>query len=116
MSGSLRQVWDYLAEDLWEPLSSYSAKEAEAPPDFYSDLFAAADDFLSPGPTAAEFEEARNDPEYARQRFLALKGDDFNSESALVRFLEEAHDVITGCELAGYAEYYRRLVRDLLRK
>lgn len=116
MSGSLRHAWDYLAAELWEPLADYSVRDAAAPPDLFSDLFTAANDFLSPRPTDIEVGEARNNPEKARQRFLALKGTDFASESAIVHFLEEAHDVIADYEVPGYEDFYRRLLRDLLRK
>ena len=116
MSGSLRQVWEYLAAELWEPLADYSAKDAAAPPDLFSDLFAAADEFLSPRPSDTELGEARNDPSKARQRFLVLKGTDFASESAIVHFLEEAHDVIADYEIPGFDDLYRRLLREALRK
>lgn len=116
MSGSLRHAWEYLAAELWEPLADYSAKDTAAPPDLFSDLFAAADEFLSPRSTDTELEEARNDPDKARSRFLALKGSDFASESAIVRFLEAAHDVIADYEIPGFEDLYRRLLRDALRK
>lgn len=116
MSGSLRHSWDYLAAELWEPLADYSARDAAAPPDLFSDLFAAADEFLSPRPTDTELEEARNNPDKARQRFFALKGTDLASESAIVHFLEEADDVIADYEIPGFEDLYRRLLRDALRK
>lgn len=116
MSGSLRHAWEYLAAELWEPLAYYSGRDAAAPPDLFSDVFTAADEFLSPRPTGAELEEARNDPDRARQRFLALKGTDFASESAIVHFLEEAHAVIADYEIPGFEDLYRRLLRDVLRK
>lgn len=116
MSGSLRHAWEYLAVELWEPLADYSTKDAAAPPDLFSDLFVAADEYLSPHPTDLELEEARNNPEKARQRFLALKGTDFASESAIVNFLEAAREVIADYEIPGYEDFYQRLLRDLLRK
>ncbi len=116
MSGNLRQTWGYLTTDLWEPLADYITKDAAAPPDLFSDLFETADDFLSPHPTDTELEEARNNPDKARQRFLALKGTDFVSESAIVYFLEEANKVIADYEISGYEDLYRRLLRDVLRK
>lgn len=116
MSGSLRHAWDYLVADVWEPLAEYSGKDAAAPLDLFSDLFAAADEFLSPHPTDTELEEARNNAEKARERFLALKGTDFSNESAIVYFLEEAWDVIADYEIPGFEDLYRRLLRDVLRK
>jgi hypothetical protein len=116
MSGSLRQAWDYLVAELWEPLADYSGKDAAAPPDLFSDLFAAAGEFLSPHPTGTELEEARNNLDKARERFFALKGTDFANESASVHFLEEAQDVITEYEIPGFEDLYRRLLRDVLRK
>lgn len=116
MSGSLRHVWEYLAVELWGPLADYSVKDAAAPSDLFSDLFVTADEYLSPHPTDAELEEARNNPDKARLRFLALKGTDFASESAIVLFLEAARDVIADYEIAGYENFYQRLLREVLRK
>lgn len=116
MSGSLRRAWQYLSTDLWEPLAEYSAKDSTAPPDLFSDLFAAADEFLSPRSTDEELIEARNDPDKARQFFLALKGTDFASESAIVHFLEEAHAVIADYKVNGFEDFYQRLLREVLYK
>ncbi len=116
MSGNFRHAWEYLAAELWEPLADFSAKNSAAPPDLFSDLYATADEFLSPRPTDAELQEARNDPSRAWQRFLALKGTDFVSESAIVHFLESARDVIADYEISGFEDLYRRLLRDALRK
>lgn len=116
MSGSLRHAWEYFGAELWGPLAEYSGRDATAPPDLFSDLFAVADEFVSPRPNDAELEEARNDPDKARQLFLALKGTDFASESAIVRFLEEAHNVIADYDVPGFEDFYGRLLRDALRK
>lgn len=116
MSGSLRHAWEYLAEELWEPLANYSTKEGDAPPDLFSDLFSAADELLSPRPTDSELEEVRSDPDKARRSFLALKGTDFSSESAIVYFLEAAHGVVADYEILGFEALYRRLLCDVLRK
>jgi hypothetical protein len=116
MSGSLRSTWQYLYSELWEPLADYSTAEDSAPSDLFSDLYEAADDFLSPRPSAADMAIARNDVEIARARFFVLKGTDFRSESACVQFLEEAHKVIVDYEGAGLVDLYVRLVRDAVRK
>jgi hypothetical protein len=116
MSGTLRQAWDYFTADLWEPLADYSAKDAVAPSGLFGDLFESADYYLSPHPAGTELEEARNNTDKARQRFLALKGTDFTSESAIVHFLEEVRNVIADYEITGYEDFYRRLLRDILHK
>lgn len=118
MSGSLSQAWEYLNAELWEPLANYSAKAAAAPPDLFSDLFAEANDHLAvpqeeKGP---RFLSIRNDAAAARVEFLALRGTDFTSESAIVRFLEAAQAVVVDYEIPGFEELYRRLIRDVLRK
>jgi hypothetical protein len=76
----------------------------------------AADEFLSPRLTIVELEEARNDPEKARERFFAVKGTDFASEFAIVRFLEEVRDVIADYDLPDFLEVYARLLSAALRK
>jgi len=116
MSGSLRQAWDFLVAELWVPLADYSTSDATAPSGLLSDLFETAAEFLSPHPNDMELNEARNDPEKARQRFLSLKGTDFASESAIVYFLEEVKNVIADYEITGYEDFYQRLLRDVLHK
>jgi hypothetical protein len=116
MSGSLLLAWEYLTTELWETLADYSVKDGAAPPDLFGDLFVAAEEFISPRPTEKELGEVRNDPAKARSRFLALKGTDFNSESAIVYFLEEAHTVIVDYEIPGFEDFYRRLLHNALRK
>lgn len=116
MTGSLRQAWIYSPADLWEPLAAYSIKETSAPPDLFNDLFKAVDEFLSVATPETQFEEIRNDPAVARANFLALKGTDFTSESDIVAFLEATHEVITDYDLPGYEDFFKRLLRDFLRK
>lgn len=116
MNGNLRHAWIYTAADLWEPLAAYSTQDATAPPDFFSDLFVAVDDSLSISTPEQTFEELRNDPDKAREIFLALKGTDFVSESTVVNFLDDAREVIANYDIAGYEELYKRLLRDFFRK
>lgn len=116
MSGNLLHAWNYFGAEIWEPLAEFSLKGELAPPDLFSDLFAAADDFLSPRPSYEDLEDARNNPEGAKQRFLALKGTDFSSEFAIVHFLEEVHDVLAEYEISGFVDSYHRLLREALSK
>jgi len=95
MTGSLRQAWIYTPTDLWEQLASFAAKDVVAPPDLFSDLFIAVDDYLAVATVEPQLEQIRNDPTQARTSFLALKGTDFASESAIVEFLEAADEVIS---------------------
>jgi len=112
MTGSLRQSWIYMPADLWEPLAAH----ASTPPDLFSDLFEAVDDFLAVATPEPQFEEVRNNPTKARITFLGLRGTDFASEFDMVKFLEEVRGVIADYDIAGYEDFYKRLLRDLLRK
>ncbi len=116
MSGSLRHAWDYLATELWEPLADYSTKDAAAPPDLFSDLFECVNDHLSVALEKDPLAVMLNDPVKARASFLALRGTDFESESAIVQFFEDAHDVIADYEITGFADLYRRLLHNVLYK
>jgi hypothetical protein len=116
MTGSLRQAWIYAPTDLWEHLSTFSTKDASAPPDFFTDLFEAVNDFLAVPTLDPELGEILNDEAKASTRFLALKGTDFACEFAIVEFLEAAHKVITDYDLPGYEDFFKRLLRDFLRK
>ena len=118
MSGNLRQSWEYLAAELWEPLADYSFKDAAAPPDLFSNLFAEANDHLAlpQDEKGTRFLSIRNDAATARVEFLALRGTDFASETAIVHFLEETRAVIADYEMPGFEDLYRRLLRNALRK
>jgi hypothetical protein len=116
MSGALRHAWKYFGAEVWESLAAYSSDKAAAPPGLFSDLFSNADEFLSPRPTDSEREETRNNPQKARERFLALTGTDFASEFDIVLFLEQMHSVFFDYEIPGFVELYEKLLRDVLRK
>lgn len=112
MTGSLRQAWIYTPADIWEQLASHKS----APPDLFSNLFMAVDDYLAVATPEAQLEQIRNDPNQVRASFLALKGTDFASESVIVEFLEATHEVITDYDLPGYEDFFKRQLRDFLRK
>jgi hypothetical protein len=116
VSGGIRPAWEHLSLELWNPLANYGINDVVAPRSLFSDLFVSADEYLSPRPTDAELEEVRNDPDKAQVRFLALKGTDFNSESAVVHFLEDVHELITDYEIPGFEDLYRRLLRAVVVK
>jgi len=110
MTGSLRQAWIYTPSEVWEQLAAH----ASAPPDLFSDLFMAVDDSLAVA--TPKLEQMRNDAVQTRASFLALKGTDFASEFAIVEFLESTYEVIADYDLPGYEDFFRRLLRDFLRK
>jgi hypothetical protein len=112
MTGNLRQAWIYTPAEVWELLASH----ASAPSDLFSVLFEAVDKFLAVATPEAQFEELSTNPVKARASFLALKGTDFASESAIVEFHEAANEVIADYDLPGYEDFFKRLLRDFLRK
>jgi hypothetical protein len=83
------------------PLANFSTKDAAAPIDLFSDLFAAVEEFLSPRPAESKLQEARNDPEKGRQRFMLLKGTDFSSERCGQK-AKKTHD-INGLKIRWWA-------------
>src|SRR5439155_26155291 len=84
--------------------------------ELFSDLFMAVDDYLAVATVEPHLEQIRSGPTQARTSFLALKGTDFASESAIVEFLEAADEVIADYDLPGYEDFFNRLLRDFLRK
>ena len=75
MSGSLlsgKGISEVLTQ--WSRLPIITPKEPQRRGLVRSNLFETANEYLSPHPTDMELEETRNEPEKARQRFLALKG------------------------------------------
>jgi hypothetical protein len=116
MSGSLAGSWDYLVTELWEPLAEYSTSEGATPPDIFSDLIGLANDYLSLPLSEGKLAEVRTSAPGARQSFLELKGIDFRNEYAVVRFLEECHQVMVDYEIPGLEDLYRRLLEGILRK
>jgi hypothetical protein len=116
MNGTLQAAWTHLSSDLWESLAAYAWRDVAAPPDLFSDLFTAADEYVSPRAGESELAEAQSDPAIARERFIALRGEDFVSELGIVRFLEDVDELIEDYDIAGFSEDYRRLLRLVLRK
>lgn len=112
MTGSFRNHWEYTPPDIWEPLASHES----APPDLFNDLYDAANDFLALSTEGAQFEEIRNDGIKAHDAFYALNGSDFTSEIAVMDFLEKAYEVIADYDVAGYAEFFKLLLRAFIRK
>jgi hypothetical protein len=112
MIGSIRNHWEYAGLEIWEPLAAHD----KAPDSLFNDLYDVADDFLSLRTSDDIFEEIRNDPEMARNAFLALNGADFTDEKSLVEFLEAAYKSIDDYGVSGYAEYLKLLLRNFIRK
>lgn len=73
-------------------------------------------DSLAVGVPAQQLDVILNDDAKSRASFLALKGTDFASESTIVEFLESSHEVIADYDLPGYEDFFKRLLRDFLRK
>jgi len=110
MTGSLRNHWEYTPADIWEPLVAHES----APPDLFNDLYDAVDDFLALPTSDILLEEIRNDSGKAHDAFSALKGSDFSDETAVVKFLEAAYEVIADYDIAGYAEFFKLRLREFI--
>ena len=116
MTGSIGAAWEFLPDEVWEPLASYSRGGQTAPPDVFSDLFVATDEFVAPSHPRRVLEHARNDPRQAREQFLELRSTDFASESFLVLYLEEVYPVLDDYGIAGLADHYVELLSAAIRK
>jgi hypothetical protein len=112
MSGSLRNHWEFTPADIWEPFAAHES----APPDLFNDLYDAVDEFLALPTSNTLLEEIRNDAVKAREAFYSLRGPDFFGETNVVKFLEETYTVIADYDIAGYAEFFKLLLRDFIRK
>jgi hypothetical protein len=112
MIGSLRHHWEYAASEVWEPLAAHE----KAPISLFNDLYDVVDEFLALPTSDDLYEEIRNDPEKAHSTFSALKGSDFVNETALVEFLEAAHQILDDYGITGYAEFFKLLLRNFIRK
>jgi hypothetical protein len=98
--------------DIWEPMAAHE----KAPPDLFNDLYDAVDDFLVLPTSDILLEEIRNDSGKAHDAFWALKGTDFANETAVVEFLEAAYEVIADYDITGFAELFKLLLREFIRK
>jgi hypothetical protein len=112
--GRIQDAWPHLTDSVWKPLGDYSAPDGTtAPLDLYGDLFAAASDYVAMRPVR-ELEDARSDPERAREIFLALEGSDFANEASVIGFLEEATTVVASYDLVGFEDRYHQLLTSTL--
>lgn len=112
MTGSLRSQWEFTPDEIWERLAAHD----QAPLSLFTDLFTAVDDHLALPTPVAQFDEVTNDTAKAHDAFCALKGSDFASETAVADFLASAHKVISDYGIPGYAELFKLLLRQFLRK
>ncbi len=112
MNGSIRDHWEYTIEEIWNPLAIYE----KAPQDLFNDLYEASEDYLGLPTSKTLHEEIRNDPTIACQAFVDLKASDFMNETAVVEFFEAAYRVIADYDIVGYAELFKLLLRDFVRK
>jgi hypothetical protein len=112
MTGSFRTHWEYTVTDVWEAMASHE----HTPPDLFGDLYDAVDEFLILPTSETVLEEIRNDADKAQEAFMALKGSDFANETAIIEFLEEAHAIIDDYDIAGFAEYFKLILRTFIRK
>jgi hypothetical protein len=112
MIGTLTSCWQYLGDELWNPLADHE----NAPFSLFSDLYAAAGERISPSPAMGELEEALSDPNIAREFFLSLSGSDFPNELQLVWFFDDIRKVISGYEIDGFVSHYLILLQKVLKK
>jgi hypothetical protein len=112
MTVSFRSHWEYTTADVWEVMATHE----HAPPDLFSDLFDAIEEFLTLSTPEAVLEEIRNDTDKAREAFLAIKGSDFVSETAIVEFFEDAYTILDDYDITGYGEYFKLLLKGFIRK
>jgi len=112
MTGNLRSQWEFTPDEIWERLVAHD----QAPLSLFTDLFTAVDDHLALPTPVAQFDEITNDTAKAHDAFCALKGSDFASETAVADFIASAHKVISGYAIPGYAELFKLLLRQFLRK
>jgi len=95
MTGLLTENWNATWRDIWRKL----ADTPHAPPDLFIQLFDTAVEYLAVPPAGATYDVIHNDPVAARTAFRRLAGNDFKGETAIVNFLEAAHETITGFAL-----------------
>jgi hypothetical protein len=112
MIGSLLDHWKYTWPDLW----SVMARSRRAPPDLFIELFRTASDFLKKAPEYKQFELTMNDPTQAQLAFQQIRHEDFESELAIIEFLESAFATLRDFEIPRFEKLYRYLVRGFIKK
>jgi hypothetical protein len=112
MTGNFRSQWECTPDEIWEPLAAHE----QAPLSLFTDLFTSVDGYLALPTPVAVFDEITNDTAKAHDAFCVLKGMDFDTETALADFLASAHKVVSDYSIPGYAELFKLLLRQFLRK
>lgn len=108
MYGELIGVWDRSWREIWSKLS----RDPSAPPDLFSELYPELAEALALKPDAQLLAERSNDPFRARAAFMRTRARHLSGEPALVRFLEDAHEVLEdyGSSEEGVASKYFALM------
>ena len=112
MTGSLRSQWEFTPDEIWERLAAHE----QAPLSLFADLFTIVDGYLALRTPEALLDEISNDAAQARDAFCGLKGSDFGGETAIADFLASGHEVVSDYGIPGYAELFKLLLRQFLRK
>lgn len=90
MRGEFIAVWSETWAAIWLPLAESEA----APQDMFCELYRELAASFAKSPSIETLADVIDDPHQSREAFEHSSSIPFSSEKALVRFIEEAHDIL----------------------
>ncbi len=120
MFGRLTEAWPYVWSEVWAPLENSDVwpevveNLGYTTDDLYTDLYVELAKALKKAPQPIIYDAAANDATLARDSLQTTPSAALRGESATIRFLEDAFDVIAESGSAELENEYRILVDRLL--
>jgi hypothetical protein len=113
MHGQLLSVWSDTWDEIWEPLI-YS--EENVPIDIACELYRGVAEAFA-HPLAPELlADVIDDANQAMEAFRSVSADQFAGERRLVKFFEDAHEILEDIDADGLPDRYVNLLSAFLRK
>lgn len=110
MSGRLQDVWQFVWPEIWLRLEEIT----EVSLDIYQDLYVELAKVYRKAPQPSIFETVANNPLLAREALEFSVAIDFRGEGPIVRFFEDAYDVLTETGSVELPSKYESLLSTFL--
>lgn len=121
MSGRFIDSWPYVWSDIWEKIEAsdlwlqFSEDLGYSIDDLYKDLYLELVKALKKAPPSAEYDEIATDPVLAKKMIKEVSPASLRSEGAVVKFFENAYDVISESGSADFENLFRELIGVFIR-
>lgn len=112
MRGEIASVWPETWVAIWEPLTSIDG----VPADIFCELYRSVSEAFVSAPSLEQLADIVDDKKQAMDAFKAILPADIASERRLIKFMEDAYDIIDDLAGGKVAGIYVSLVKGFIEK